>query len=218
MAVEPHAASTTEAPDVVPCPKPNGAAPIPDPGVQPVSKYATAPRFASGGAVATSTPVSLDKPKTFCRAFMSMAVGITMVDLAKATQTGKRLYLITPEAIADGAMDRLPEAYEALAVPMMDRDGAAFLWPIRQFSRDGVQIGSYDEGIKAAQEAEHQWVKFYWQGGGYVILPAPRQDLMGELKIPPSLTTFDAWVESAFRGVIIRTGDAVELQRLRGDA
>jgi hypothetical protein len=190
---------------------------IPDPGDQPASKYATPPSFAAEGAVARYTPVVLDKPKTFCRSFPALAVVATLVDLARGHETGKRLHLLAPEAVADGACDNLPEAFTALLVPLIDRDGIPYLWPIRQFNRDGIQLESYDKAMIAVSATAEGWHKFYWQRSGYVVVPPLRPERLGEPKVPANLKTIDDWIEGALAGRIIRTADARELARLIGE-
>jgi hypothetical protein len=183
---------------------------IPDPGDQPASKYATPPSFAAEGAVARYTPVVLDKPRTFCRSFPELATPVTLVDLACGDETGKRL------AVADGACDNLPEAFIALLVPLIDRDGIPYLWPIRQFSRDGIQLESYDKAMIAVTATGEGWYKFYWQRSGYVVVPPLRRERLGEPKVPANLKTIDDWIQGAIAGRIIRTADAQELARLIG--
>jgi hypothetical protein len=190
---------------------------IPDPGDQPASKYATPPSFAAEGAVARYTPVVLDKPKTFCRSFPELATPVTLVDLARGNETGKRLHLITPEAVAEGACDNLPEAYAAIVVPLVDRDGIAYLWPIRQFNRDGIQLESYDKAMIAVTATGEDWHKFYWLRSGWVVMPPLRPERLGDPKVPTNLKTIDDWIEAAFVGRIIRTADAQELARLVGE-
>jgi hypothetical protein len=191
---------------------------IPDPGDQPASKYATSPSFAAEAAIARFTPVTLKAPKGFCRSYPNLAAMVTVVDLARANETGKRLHLITPEAVAEGACDNLPEAYAVLVVPLVDRDGIAYLWPIRQFNRDGVQLESYDKALIAVQATANVWHKFYWQGGGYVVKPPVRPEQFPDAaSIPANLVTIDDWIEAAFVGRIIRTANARELARLTGE-
>jgi hypothetical protein len=197
--------------------RPAGDMVIPDPGDQPASKYATPPSFATQSAVTRHTPVVLGKPKTFCRSFPELAVVATLVDLARGNETGKRLHLIAPEAVADGACDNLPEAFNALLVPMVDRDGIPHLWPIRQFSRDGLQLESYDRAMIAVTATSEGWAKFFWQRNGYVVVSPMRPERLGEPKVPENLKTIDDWIEAALVGRIIRTANAQELARLVGE-
>jgi hypothetical protein len=145
-----------------------------------------------------------------------LATPVTLVDLARGDETGKRLHLLAPEAVADGACDNLPEAFTALLVPLIDRDGIPYLWPIRQFSRDGIQLESYDRAMIAVTATGEGWHKFYWQRSGYVVVPPLRPERLGEPKVPANLKTIDDWIEGAFVGRIIRTADAQELARLIG--
>jgi hypothetical protein len=191
---------------------------IRDPGDQPASKYATGPSFAAEAAVARFTPVTLNKPKGFCRSFPKLATMVTVVDLARANETGKRLHLITPEAIAEGACDNLPEAFAVLAVPLIDRDGIAYLWPIRQLNREGVQLESFDKAMVAVDATAQGWHKFFWQAGGYVVKPPLRPERFDpEPAVPGNLRTIDDWIEAAFVGRIIGSANARELARLIGE-
>lgn len=195
---------------------PPGPEVISDPGIVPQSKYATLPAFAVGGAIARHTPVINGHPKTYCRSFPHLAVGVSLIDAAKANEVGKKLCLISPEAQQEGALEGLPEAYSAIAVPFMDRDGVPHLWSIRQFNRDGAQLESYDKAMHVVAEAGRQWVKFYWLNGGYQI-DEPRAPEKMVLRIPETLKVIDDWIEAAFVGRIIRHIDADELARIRGE-
>jgi hypothetical protein len=196
----------------------NGSgAPIPDPGNHLQSKYARKPTFAGTGAILRRVPVTVGKPKSFCRSLPHLTTSITLVDLAKSTETGKRLHLITPEAVEAGALENLQEAFNAEAVPMIDRWGTPFVWPIRQHTRDGIQLESYEEAMKVVEETEKTWVKFWWVGGGYQTFEHPQPHKLA-LKIPPTLVTQDDWIEAGWLGRLITPDNLHLLDDIRGDA
>jgi hypothetical protein len=195
--------------------KGNGAA-IPDPAVAGTgSKYASRGTFGIGPAVRIYTPVTLGKSRTFMRANLKLALEATVVDAAKANATGKDLYLVLPDALDSGALDGIATCYEALMVPLVDRDGLAFLWDIRRATRDGVQLGSYDSAMSVLPTMESEWIRLQWLGGGYSMDRPYNAAVLGEPRWPPNLHTFDDWAEAAFRGKIIADPDHKVLQYLR---
>src|SRR3954447_5130837 len=140
-------------------------APIPDPDVEGSgSKYAARGAFGLGVAIRAYTPVTLGKSKTFMRANLDLANEVTLVDAAKANATGKDLYLLLPEALELGATDGIATGYNALLVPMVDRDGQAYLWDIRRTTRDGVQLGSYDSACAVLPDLVEKWGRIQWSG------------------------------------------------------
>jgi hypothetical protein len=192
---------------------------IADPGDQPASKYATPPRFSSVGVAARGVSVEFDKPRTYFRSLLHLRANATFVDMAKPTETGKRLYLISPEAIAQGALNRLPEAYDAWVIPIIDRDLECYLWAIREFNRDGAPIDVFGKSMEVLARAQDTWIKIWWKGKRWEWEAAPNQDAMGkdgQIVAPPSLATIDDWIEAALPGRIIKEADAEELERLRG--
>jgi hypothetical protein len=199
-------------------PRTAGAVPIPDPDVEGSgSKYAARGTFGLGAAVRAYTPVTLGKSKTFMRANLTLAAEVTLVDAAKSNSTGKDLYLLLPEALDLGATDGIATCYNALVVPIVDRDGQAFLWDIRRATRDGVQLGSYDSATDILPALVEKWGRVQWTGDGYSRDEPYNPAVLGDPKWPANLRTFDDWVEAAFRGKIIAAPDHKVLQHLRGE-
>jgi hypothetical protein len=147
--------------------------PIPDPGEAPASRYALAAGFTLDAAVTTFQPVVLDKPKTFARADLSMAIRGVVVNAQKANQVGKDLYFVTPEAARAGALEGVSEGYEALLLPHVDRDGTPYLSVTRMRTRDGVELESYGSAVKVFRRMAETWAKGEWVAGGYRIIEPP---------------------------------------------
>ena len=140
-----------------------------------------------------------------------------MVNAAKANATGKELYLVLPETVEAGALDGIATAYDALLVPMIDRDGVAFLWDIRRATRDGVQLGSYDSAMEVLPQVVEQWGRLQWSGSGYILDWPYNPVVLGEPRWPTNLLTFDDWAEAAFKGKIIGDINHKILQYLRAE-
>lgn len=201
-------------------PRPNGSngSVIPDPDVEGSgSKYASRGAFGAGPAIRVHTPVSLGKSKTFMQANLALATVATVVDAAKANATSKDLYLVLPTAVEAGALDGIATGYDALLVPLVDRDGLAFLWDIRRATRDGVQLGSYDSAMTVLPQMVDAWGRLQWQGTGYILDFPYRVESLGEPRWPTNLRTFDDWAEAAFRGKLISAVDHKILQYLRAE-
>jgi hypothetical protein len=187
------------------------------------SKYASRSEFGAGAAVRALTPVKLGKSKTFMRANLALAEIVTVVDAAKADAMNKDLYPVLPEAVAAGALAGITTDYDALLVPLVDRDGIAFLWDIRRLNRDGVQMSSYDaamtvlEGTIDKPGIKDVWGRVEWKGNGYILDYPPRPEVMGEPRWPSNLVTFDQWVEAAFAGKVINDCEHKILRHLRGE-
>jgi hypothetical protein len=181
------------------------------------SKYAARGTFGLGPAVRVYTPVTIGKSKTFMRADLKLAKEVVVVDASKANATSKDLYLILPEALDAGGLDGIATAYNALIVPMVDRDGLAFVWDIRRATRDGVQLQSYDSATAILPDMVNEWGRVQWLGSGYSLDKPYNPAALGEPKWPSNLRTFDDWVEAAFRGKIISTADHKTLQYLRAE-
>jgi hypothetical protein len=186
------------------------------------SKYATRAAFGIGAAVRAFTPVKLGKSRTYMRANVGLAAEVTVIDAAKADAMNKDLYVVMPEAVEAGALDGTTTGYDALMVPLVDRDAIAFLWEIRRLNRDGVTLPSYDEAMRVLEGTEEKpglryaWGRIVFQGKGYILDNAPKPEIFGEPKWPSNLKTLDDWVEAAFPGKIIRDPDHKVLLRLRG--
>lgn len=156
------------------------------------------------------------------RANVELAAEVTVIDAAKADAMNKDLYVVMPEAVEAGALDGTTTGYDALMVPLVDRDAIAFLWEIRRLNRDGVTLPSYDEAMRVLEGTEEKpglryaWGRIVFQGKGYILDNAPKPEIFGEPKWPSNLKTLDDWVEAAFPGKIIRDPDHKVLLRLRG--
>jgi hypothetical protein len=208
-------------------PGPNGRAPapntaggkIPDPEVEGSgSKYASNATFGMGAAIRIFTPVTLGKSKTFMRANLALACEAILVDATKATAIGKDLYLVLPKVADDGGLEGLDEAHNALLVPLIDRDGQAFLWPLRTHNRDGSQLQSYDSALAVLPKIVDKWGGIKWRGRGYILDYPRKPEAMPEPPPwPENLRTFDDWVDAGFTGKIIKHSDHKALQTIRGE-
>jgi hypothetical protein len=204
-------------------PKGNGEAIlIPMPATNSTSKYATRSGFGVGTAVRAFTPVLLGKSRTYMVANCDIAQEVTLVDAAKGGAMGKDLYAVTPEAVDAGALIGITTEYDALMVPLVDRDEIAYLWEIRRLNRDGIQLPSYDAAMRVLEGTEEKpglrytWGRIVFQNRNFALDNAPKPDFFGEPKWPAKLKTFDDWVEAAFPGKIIRDPEHKILRRLRG--
>jgi hypothetical protein len=151
------------------------------------------------------------------RANLKIACEAIVVDATKASATGKDLYLVMPVVAAAGGVDALKEAYNALLVPLIDRDGQAFLWSMRTHNSEGLQLKSYDSALLVLPRMVDTWGVPVWQGGGYSLDHARNQEALGEPKWPANLVTIDDWIEAAFSGKIIKDPDHKILAYLRGE-
>jgi hypothetical protein len=181
------------------------------------SKYASRGSFGIGPAVRAFTPVTLGKSKTFMRANINLAREVVLVDAAKASSTSKDLYIVLPEALDLGALDGIATGYNALVVPIVDRDAQAFLWDIRTTTRDGAQLTSYESAVSVLPSLVDDWGRVQWLGNGYSLDKPYNAAVLGEPRWPTNLRTFDDWVEAAFRGKIIAAAGHKALQHLRGE-
>jgi hypothetical protein len=115
--------------------------PIPDPGDDPPSAYTSSPNFAGMQGIKLKTSIILKHPKNYCRSLLSMAAragNVSLIDIARADEMGKQLHLIMPEIANDPElMHDVTGAFEALAIPLIDRHGIPHLWCVRQYSYDG---------------------------------------------------------------------------------
>ncbi len=103
---------------------------IPDPNVEGSgSKYASNAAFGMGAAIRIFTPVTLGKSKTYMRVNLELAREAILLDATKTNAIGKDLYLVLPKLAASGDLDDRDEVHNALLVPLIDRDGQAFLGP-----------------------------------------------------------------------------------------
>jgi hypothetical protein len=198
-------------------PKPNGGM-ISDPDLAGNgSKYASRGSFGLGAAVRAFTPVTLGKSRTFMRANINLAGEVVLVDAAKANATTKDLFIVLPEALDRGALDGIATGYNALVVPIVDRDAQAFLWDIRTTTRDGAQLSSYESVVSILPALEEEWGRVQWLGNGYSLDKPYNAAVLGEPRWPANLRTFDDWIEAAFRGKVIASPDHKALQHLRGE-
>ena len=152
------------------------------------------------------------------RANLDLACEAILVDATKATAIGKDLYLVLPKVAADGGLEGLEEAHNALLVPLIDRDGQAFLWPLRTHNRDGSQLQSYDSALAVLPKIVDKWGGIKWRGRGYTLDYPRNPDAMPEPPPwPENLRTFDDWVDAGFTGKIIKHSDHKALQIIRGE-
>jgi hypothetical protein len=98
------------------------AAPIPDPGDDPVSEYVSRPNFVGMQGIKRKTTIILRRPRNYFRSLFSMADSITLIDASRADAPGKDLWLIVSKIANDEQqMHDVSGAFNAFAVPCYDR-------------------------------------------------------------------------------------------------
>jgi hypothetical protein len=193
--------------------------PIPDPGDDAPSAYTSAPNFAGRQGIKRKTSILLKKPKNYCRSLFSMAARqglITLIDIARADAMDKDLNLIMPEiASDDDLMHDVEGAFEALAIPFIDRHGIPHLWCNRQCSSDGRELSGYASALRAAEFAEEHWSLIRWASNEWEYEEHRHPEKI-HAEWPKALRRYDDWLENAFAGRIIRAGDHDILEMARG--
>jgi hypothetical protein len=193
--------------------------PIPDPGGDPPSAYTSAPNFAGKQGIKRKTSIILKNPKDYCRSLLSMAEQagkVTLIDIARADEMGKNLHLIMPKVAHDAElMSDVEGAYEALAVPCLDRHGIPHLWCIRQYQGDGRELVSFASAVQAATFAEAHWTKIRFVMNGWEFEEHRNPEKI-HAEWPKALRRFDDWIENGFAGRIIREGNHAILEAARG--
>jgi hypothetical protein len=192
---------------------------IPDPGDDPPSKYTSAPNFTGRTGIKRKTSILLKNPKNYCRSKLSMALGtgsLTLIDIARANEMDKNLWLILPELASDPEeMHDVEGAYEALGVPFLDRHGIPHFWTIRQYTSDGRELTGFASAVRAAEFAEDRWTRIKFAGGEWEYEEHRHPELI-HATWPAALVTYDDWVENAFAGRIIRASNHDVLEMARG--
>jgi hypothetical protein len=195
--------------------------PIPDPGHEPRSKYAAPKLHIPGGGIRTFTNVIPDYPREYCRAFPERMQEAWILDLRVANELRKKLYLMLPDVVEAGGLDRvMHKAFPAACVPMIDRDSHPHLWCVRMLDKDGNQTEIYDSAMRAIEAAAKDWHRIFWGVRGYDFERARNPEAMS-YHLPDNLkpgTGMDSWFEGAFPGRIISSIDQDELKRARGEA
>jgi hypothetical protein len=196
-----------------------GGAPIPDPGDDTPSAYTSTPNFAGRQGIRRKTTILLKNPKNYCRSKLSMASRqglVTLIDIARADAMEKDLHLILPEiANDDGLMHDVEGAFEALAIPFIDRHSIPHLWCVRQCTSDGREMSSYASAVRAAKYAEAHWTRIKWTAGEWEYEEHRSPDSI-HAEWPHALRKYDDWLENGFPGRIIRAGDHDILEAARG--
>jgi hypothetical protein len=193
---------------------------IPDPGDDPPSIYTSSPNFAGMQGIKRKTSIILRNPKNYCMSLFSMAAragAVSLIDIARADEIGKQLHLIMPEIANDSdLMHDVEGAFEALAVPFIDRHGIPHLWPIRQYSGDGRELSSYASALRGAEFAETHWTQLRFITNGWEYKEHRHPERI-HAAWPKELKRYDHWLENAFAGRIIRAGDHAILEEARGN-
>ena len=199
--------------------KPEGGGPIEDPGDDAPSAYTSAPDFTGRQGIRRKTTVLLKHPKNYFRTLFSMAARqglVTLIDIARADAMEKDLRLIFPEIANDDAkMHDVIGAFEAMAIPCLDRHAIPHLWCVRQCTNDGRELSSFASSIRAAQFAEERWTMIKWGAGEWEYDEHRNPDSI-HAEWPKALRRYDDWLENAFAGRIIRAGDHDILEMARG--
>jgi hypothetical protein len=194
-------------------------APIPDPGDDPPSKYTSAPNFAGRTGIKRKTSIVLKNAKNYCMSKFAMAIrhgSLTLIDIARADELGKNLWLIMPEIASDSEMMHDVEgAYEAIGVPLLDRHSVPHFWTIRQYSTDGRELPSFAGAIRAAEFAEAHWARIKFVTNDWEYEEHRHPELI-HATWPTALVTYDDWIENAFAGRIIRAWNHDILEMARG--
>jgi hypothetical protein len=194
-------------------------APIQDPGDDPPSKYTSAPNFAGRTGIKRKTTIILKNPKNYCLSKFLMAIrhgSLTLIDIARADELSKNLWLIMPEIASDSEMMHDVEgAYEAIGVPFIDRHAIPHFWTIRQYSTDGRELPSFAGALRAAEFAETHWARIKFVTNDWEYEEHRHPELI-HAAWPSALVTYDDWVENAFAGRIIRASNHDVLEMARG--
>jgi hypothetical protein len=215
---KPPQASATDPPATV-VPFLDPPKPIPDPGDDPPSLYTSTPNFAGRQGIKRKVSIILRNPKNYCRSLLAMAERagpVTLIDIARADELSKNLHLIMPAIAHDEELMRDVEgAFEALAIPFLDRHGIPHLWCVRQYQGDGREIAGFASAIRAAEFAETRWtlIRFVSNGWEYEEHRHPEKI---HAEWPKALQRYDDWIENAFSGRIIREGNHDILEAARG--
>jgi hypothetical protein len=194
--------------------------PIPDPGDDPPSAYTSSPNFAGMQGIKIKTSILLRNPKNYCRSLLSMAAragNVTLIDIKRADEIGKQLHLIMPAIANDPElMHDVTGAFEALAIPFIDRHGIPHLWCVRQYSDDGRELSGFASALRAAEFAEAHWTQIRWITNGWEY-DQHRNPEKIHAEWPKALKRYDDWLENGFAGRIIRAGDDPILEEARGN-
>ena len=124
----------------------------------------------------------------------------------------REIYLVLPEFAAE-----LPgEFYTATLHLAINRQGAAFLWPIRGPGPDGRYYEWWRSAAEAAELAETRWIrlKANMALGAYEIFVAVNQTIPEPVWPTES---FEEIVKIAFRDKLIDRPDHPVIKRLRGE-
>ena len=194
--------------------------PIPDPGDDNSSDYTSPPTFIGHKGIKRKTTIPLKHPKNYCLTQLSLAerMGtITLIDIARADAMEKHLWVILPEiASDDDLMHDVNGAYNALAIPCIDRHSLPHLWCVRQFTDDGREISTYASAIRAAEFAETHWTLIKFNAGEWEYEEHRHPEKI-HAEWPKALARYNDWIENAFAGRIIRAGDHDILEEARGN-
>jgi hypothetical protein len=192
---------------------------ISDPGDDAPSAYTSVPNFTGRTGIKRKTTILLKKPINYCRSLLSTASRqglVTLINIARADAMAPDLHLILPEiANDDELMHDVKGAFEALAVPFIDRHSIPHLWCIRPCTSDGRESSSFPSAIKAAQFAEEHWTLILHASHEWEYEEHRSPDFI-HAEWPKALRKYDDWLENAFAGRIIRAADDEILEMARG--
>lgn len=124
----------------------------------------------------------------------------------------REIYLVLPELVPE-----LPgEVYAATLHLAINRQGVAFLWPIRGPGPDGRYLAWWQSVADGAEQAKTHWIKLKANMalGAYEIFEAVNQNIP-----EPVWPTepFEEIVRIAFRDKLIDRPDHPVIKRLRGE-
>jgi len=155
------------------------------------------------------TNVTIGKPNrhTFFRAHPEWAALYWVLDLKSGVQSD--YYIVDIKAVPELKAEVSPRRL----VPLITRDGALYLWPLRipmaekQFDAAGATAHA------AAQAAKQAWIRLVWAGNQF-------DTLIAKVAIPgphwPDLT-FDQMIEIAFTGRVIDNPEHPVVKALNGE-
>jgi hypothetical protein len=155
------------------------------------------------------TTVTTGKPNqhVFFRAHPEWSGLFWMLELKQAARS--EFYIVDIKAVPDLASEVTPR----LLVPLITRDGALYVYPLRIATPERKLDQAGKSAQAAMQQAKTSWVRMSWNGREHEVRPAKAQK---EEPAWPDVT-FDGMLEIAFVDRIINSLEHPAVQALNGE-
>jgi hypothetical protein len=129
-------------------------------------------------------------------------------------QEDRETYLVDPALWPELASE--PAFSPRLLIAGVNRQGVAFLWPIKLPGPDGKIIAWHRSALDAAEQARSAWTRVYadMSLGAYRVEVAPA---LGRFEPAWPDLPMGEWLRIAFRDKFITAGDHPTLRQLRGE-